>query len=74
MQEQPEDNLYARPLEGVRIKLDLWSSPPAVVSFVDAARVPVPPADPLMNFPSANAARPPLAPLLTSQPQGACLS
>ena len=52
VQERPEDNLYARPLEGIRMKLDLWATPPAVVAFLDAQRVPVPPRDPLMNFPS----------------------
>jgi Cu2+-containing amine oxidase len=71
VQERPEDNLYARPLEGIRMKLDLWATPPAVVSFLDAQRVPLPPRDPLMNFPSASTARAPLAPLLASQPQGA---
>ena len=62
------------------MKLDLWASPPAVVSFHDAQRVPLPPRDALMNFPSANTAppggrpRPPLKPLLASQPQGASFS
>ena len=36
VQERPEDNLYARPLEGIRMKLDLWATPPAVVAFLDA--------------------------------------
>ena len=56
------------------MKLDLWASPPAVVSFVDAQRVPLPPRDPLMNFPTASTARPPLAPLRASQPQGASVT
>ena len=37
------------------MKLDLWATPPAVVAFLDAQRVPVPPRDPLMNFPSTGA-------------------
>ena len=73
VQERLEDNLYARPLEGIRMKLDLWATPPAVVAFLDAQQVPLPPRDPLMNFPStaAHTGRPPLAPLRASQPQGA---
>ena len=40
VQERPEDNLYARPLEGIRMKLDLWATPPAVVAFLDAQVTP----------------------------------
>ena len=71
VQERDEDNLYARPLEGIRFKLDLWASPPAVISFADVARVPVPPVDPLMNFPTTSRERPPLTPLHIAQPDGA---
>ena len=74
VQERDEDNLYARPLEGIRFKLDLWASPPSVVSFADVARVPVPPVDPLMNFPTTSSERPPLTPLHTAQPDGASFS
>jgi Cu2+-containing amine oxidase len=70
VQERPEDNLYARSLEGLRLRIDLWAEPPRVVEFeeLDGAP-PLPPAEPFMNFqtgpaPRAVAApRPPLAPL-----------
>eukprot|EP00966_Prymnesium_polylepis_P108367 2508504-Prymnesium_polylepis.1 len=77
VQERPGDNLYARPLEGISMRIDLWASPPAVVAFHDAGPVPVPPADPAMNFPpppGSTIERPPLLPLLASQPQGASFS
>ena len=46
VQEVPGDNLYARPLEGIEMKIDLWAAPkPAVVLFRDFARTPLPPRD-----------------------------
>ena len=77
VQERTEDNLYARPLEGITMRIDLWAEPPAVIAFHDAGPVPVPPADPTMNFPPPPAAlpsRPPLRPLMASQPEGASFS
>ena len=66
------DTLYAQPLEGFTLRLDLWATPPAVISF-DVADAPHPP-PPIrdLRFPDAagEAARPPLGPLRTSQPGG----
>ena len=71
------DTLYAQPLEGFTLRLDLWASPPRVVSFeVDASAPPPPLPTPSMRFPDARgeASRPPLAPLAVSQPAGAGFS
>lgn len=71
------DTLYAQPLEGFAIRVDLWATPPAVVSFeVDSdAPLPLPP-HPNMRFPHGEAEerRPPLLPLRVSQPEGTGLS
>ena len=75
VQEVPGDNLYARPLEGIEMKIDLWAAPkPAVVLFRDFGRTPLPPRDPLMAFPRLEGSRPPLPPLSAVQPSGAGFS
>ncbi|KAL1529845.1 hypothetical protein AB1Y20_000776 [Prymnesium parvum] len=75
VQEKPEDALYCRPLEGIRMRFDLWSTPPAVVEFRDlgpTSAPPIPPLPPgsLFPDPEAEARRPPLRPLRAVQPEG----
>ena len=75
IQERPGDALYARPLEGIRMRFDLWSTPPAVIAFSDVGPTRAPPLPPLapgsiFPDPAGEAARPPLRPLRASQPEG----
>ena len=64
------DSLYTQPLEGIEMRLDLQAR--RVVSFECTEDAPPPPPpEPIMRFPTpASATRPPLRPLLVSQPEG----
>ena len=68
------DNLYMQPLEGFTLRVDLWADPPTIVSFdVDEAAPAPPPPEAVLRFPAsaaAEAARPPLRPLMAHQPEG----
>jgi len=72
-QEDPEDDLYARPLEGIVLRVDLWHPGGArVISMEEDTRNVRVGARPLHRVPdfAAEALRPRLTPLLTMQPEG----
>jgi len=65
--EHPEDNGYARPVEGVVAFVDLGRA--EVLEVVDRGVVPLPPGNGRYRAEDV-AARPPLAPLVITQPDG----
>ena len=67
------DSLYTQPLEGFTLRVDMWATPPRVISFdIDPDAPPPPMPTPLMRFPdpAGERARPPLPALRVSQPEG----
>lgn len=67
MREFAEDNLYARPLEGLVVLVDIQRG--VVAHFEDARMVPVPPRDQFMNY-HAVEDRQGVKPLHVVQPHG----
>jgi primary-amine oxidase len=65
--EQPGDNGYARPIEGLQALVDMARG--EVLELIDTGIVPLPD-DPGSYFPEDNAPRPGLAPLVIAQPDG----
>jgi primary-amine oxidase len=65
--EQPGDNGYARPIEGLQALVDMARG--EVLELIDSGIVPLPD-DPGSYFPEDHAPRPGLAPLVIAQPDG----
>jgi len=65
--ENEGDNGYARPIEGLQALVDMATG--EVLEVIDTGPVPMP-ADPGSYFPEDHPARPGLAPLLITQPDG----
>jgi primary-amine oxidase len=65
--EQPGDNGYARPIEGLQALVDMARG--EVLELIDTGIVPLPD-DPGSYFPEDHAPRPGLAPLVIAQPDG----
>ncbi|KAG5190137.1 hypothetical protein JKP88DRAFT_352796 [Tribonema minus] len=68
VREPGDDNLYARPVEGIDMRIDVQLE--KVISFKDVKMRPIPARDPHHNYTPAKDMRPSLKPIEITQPEG----